>query len=379
MTLEEFCFVILSCGTPLFIEFIFLIDSRTTSFGNPKDYRTFKTIVVAGVLQSLFYATEHIVFSYDYFNNLFLGTIVNCLIYFGNMFYIYAYANFVYSLYAKGFKKQKLVRILYFIPSYILIILCFVNIFTPVYFYLAPQTFEYIEKPFVNLINFLPLGYIVFSLFFDIKTQRKSIKYNTLFVSLYFAPTFVGIIIEALNPNLPAVPAFCSISIMLLNMRILKQSSCIDSLSGVYARPQMMIYINSLLEKKRSQKIVCGIMLDVNKFKMINDTYGHQTGNKAIQEIGQILKDVTRKKGLSFRYGGDEFVIIAHLDSVDELYELSNKLQVSLELFNLNKKEVFELSVSQGYSVYDKEKDTVVTFVERMDAEMYKNKRKLKN
>ena len=82
------------------------------------------------------------------------------------------------------------------------------------------------------------------------------------------------------------------------------QKIYIDSVSGLYNR---RYYDEQLSELCSAQALV---MLDVDSFKMINDSYGHQTGDAALHMIAQAVKSCVRSSDAVVRYGGDEFVIV---------------------------------------------------------------------
>jgi two-component system cell cycle response regulator len=84
-----------------------------------------------------------------------------------------------------------------------------------------------------------------------------------------------------------------------------------DSLTGVYVRgftlQQLQQYIKRSLRRTDPLSL---LMIDLDKFKQINDTHGHQVGDRALQLVGQILREAVRETDIIGRYGGDEFMII---------------------------------------------------------------------
>lgn len=78
----------------------------------------------------------------------------------------------------------------------------------------------------------------------------------------------------------------------------------IDDLSGLYSRTALRTYINKLQDYKGELFVV---MIDLDNFKKINDTYGHQYGDNVIRILGQTFKPYLGDSFSAFRYGGDEF------------------------------------------------------------------------
>ncbi|MBR3636007.1 MAG: GGDEF domain-containing protein, partial [Lachnospiraceae bacterium] len=113
-------------------------------------------------------------------------------------------------------------------------------------------------------------------------------------------------------------------------------------------------------------------MFDINGLKEINDTLGHDVGDKAISKIAEILKQTFENEKI-FRIGGDEFVVIIKADS--------NDMEKHFNLFDgilakANEKDDLVVDVSKGFAIYDNEYDRSYrrTFV-RADYAMYADKK----
>ena len=120
-----------------------------------------------------------------------------------------------------------------------------------------------------------------------------------------------------------------------------------------------------------------GIMLDINYFKNINDEFGHAEGDKALCELAAIINDATRTEGASFRYAGDEFVIIIKTDSEEYTKNVENDIREKIEQFNKQKKHQFELHVAMGYDKFLNGIDNEDSFMKKIDAAMYANKKEM--
>ena len=104
------------------------------------------------------------------------------------------------------------------------------------------------------------------------------------------------------------------IALALSNLRLrenLKRSSIVDVLTGLYNRRYLdETFIREITRSQRSNENLGVIMLDVDHFKNFNDTYGHEAGDYVLQEVGAILKQLSRTSDLACRYGGEEFVLL---------------------------------------------------------------------
>lgn len=111
-----------------------------------------------------------------------------------------------------------------------------------------------------------------------------------------------------------------------------KKLSTKDYLTNIYNRRFIMEKMEEYLELNRRNKLNFAVVLfDIDKFKNINDSYGHLTGDRVLVEIAEALQKSTRKIDYPARYGGDEFVVIVTLDSEKELGFVVDRLLHRLE------------------------------------------------
>jgi diguanylate cyclase (GGDEF)-like protein len=111
---------------------------------------------------------------------------------------------------------------------------------------------------------------------------------------------------------------------------------------------------------------------------VINDTKGHEAGDKYITECAYLLKEVLATSGSIFRVGGDEFCILLHATKVKEAEEFLVRVDEAFEKYNKTHPEM-PLSIAYGCAKYDKLTDMDLNDTRsRADSEMYHNKFKMK-
>jgi diguanylate cyclase (GGDEF)-like protein len=104
-----------------------------------------------------------------------------------------------------------------------------------------------------------------------------------------------------------------------------------DSLTGIFNRRHFMEIVRISIEKARREKEDCYlVMLDIDKFKDVNDTYGHQTGDKVLIDITTRIQTKIRLYDLFARYGGEEFIIFIPHVSKEKVCEIGERLRLSL-------------------------------------------------
>jgi diguanylate cyclase (GGDEF)-like protein len=153
--------------------------------------------------------------------------------------------------------------------------------------------------------------------------------------------------------------------------------SLTDELTGLYNRRGFFTLAQQQFKvTERTKKGILLFFVDLDKMKQINDTLGHQEGDKALVEIATILKEVFRESDIIGRMGGDEFAILA-IDTTDETREvLINRLHNILDDHNRLEGRNYSLSLSMGIAHYDPETpSTLDELIAQADTLMYEEKR----
>jgi len=153
--------------------------------------------------------------------------------------------------------------------------------------------------------------------------------------------------------------------------------SLTDELTGLYNRRGFITLSEQQLKiAERTKKNLLLFFTDLDKMKHINDTFGHQEGDKALIDIATILKDVFRESDIIGRMGGDEFAILA-IDTTDETREvLIMRLHNTLDDYNRPEGRNYQLSLSIGIAKYDPEKPcSLDKLMAQADELMYEEKR----
>ncbi|OGQ97783.1 MAG: hypothetical protein A2521_02475 [Deltaproteobacteria bacterium RIFOXYD12_FULL_57_12] len=145
----------------------------------------------------------------------------------------------------------------------------------------------------------------------------------------------VGILVAALD-------YLSNISGDILNPKIIDDSrieavadrATRDSLTGLYLRGVFDFSLDRLIRQHiSSNRFLCLALVDIDDFKSVNDTYGHQTGDKVLRDIGGLLLKNTRKDDFTARYGGEELAIIFPHTSFDDAFALAERLREDIRQY----------------------------------------------
>ena len=154
----------------------------------------------------------------------------------------------------------------------------------------------------------------------------------------------------------------------------LYEDSIEDSLTGLYNRRGFLSLAEDAIELMDSLNYHI-IFIDLDKMKSINDEYGHNMGDSALQEASKILKSSFREGDIISRYGGDEFIVFVS-DVEDEVIDkIKKRIKDNLEIINKSKKLRYTLALTVGHSKYDpSKKESLKEVIERADKDMYDKK-----
>ncbi|MDD2216002.1 MAG: GGDEF domain-containing protein, partial [Eubacteriales bacterium] len=166
------------------------------------------------------------------------------------------------------------------------------------------------------------------------------------------------------------------ISILIAFLYIQNQDMHTDFLTGVNNRKKLEAYLKKKINKSNENKTFSAILLDINNFKSINDTFGHDMGDDALETAVKLLKSCLRSTDFIARFGGDEFVIILDVSNKDDLEVTVCRINSCVGEFNQSNSKPYKLGFSMGYAVYDYHSHmNIKEFKKQIDILMYQNKR----
>ena len=156
-----------------------------------------------------------------------------------------------------------------------------------------------------------------------------------------------------------------------------QELSTIDDLTQLYNSRHFYAQLEREMERSnRYEQPFTLLMLDLDKFKDFNDTYGHVEGNQVLLRLGQVIKRCLRETDSAYRYGGEEFMIMLPMTTCEEGMVTAQRIQTELrkEAFSPVLGQEVYMTVSIGVAQY-KPKEEMKAFVNRVDQLMYQAKR----
>lgn len=153
----------------------------------------------------------------------------------------------------------------------------------------------------------------------------------------------------------------------------LKHMAVTDSLTGLSIRRHFFDLSTLLLEQAvSSQKPVSALMLDLDHFKRINDTFGHASGDRVLQTVAKICQNSLRREDIIGRYGGEEFVALLPDTDLREAEHVARRLCAAIAAARMETPNgPISITVSMGVSAVQNPDDTLAALLDRADQAMY--------
>lgn len=312
--------------------------------------------------------------------------------YFINILFIFSAANLGYIwfwFFVLSYGEERLysskAHYITALPALALVLLALFSPFTGWLFTLDENNM-YQHGP-LYVFNFLgSYSYMLFTTLWTVYLIAKSksrieVKRNFQ-ILLYGIYPILTAVIQAINGEIHIECYGITLTMLSVYLTLQEEKITVDALTQLNNRYRLESYLQSKIKSyqetvSKSSKLFY-IMLDVNKFKLINDKFGHLEGDHALKCVSQVLSRManTHQYFLA-RYGGDEFSIVVERYSIKEVEELCEEIKQNVTAANTNPQ--YELSVSAGCAQYEANKMSIYEWIEEADKNLYKDKNESKN
>ena len=215
----------------------------------------------------------------------------------------------------------------------------------------------------------VPSIYLFAVLFYTVGKARKeenpAEKRKHLFIG--FLPLIIltgGLIQEIFLPHVPIYCFLCLILMLIFYIQSIEAQVSLDPLTSLNNRGQLARYTSQKANLTPGDRHIIVVMMDIDNFKSINDTFGHAEGDRALVIIADSLKKVINSHSApSFlgRYGGDEFIMIIHAESKDEVDRIIAEIRAEVSSHETS----YPLSVSAGYDELMGEQDSIQSCIQK--------------
>lgn len=159
-----------------------------------------------------------------------------------------------------------------------------------------------------------------------------------------------------------------------------QQASLQDQLTGLYNRGAFDTSMKREVDlSTRQHSPLSLIVLDIDHFKTINDSYGHSSGDKALKALAECILDTMRQSDIAFRYGGEEFTLVLSNTALESATLVAERIRIAVSQLTCNDgKRDFAYTISVGVAELQQGEDSYQLF-ERADKALYKAKKSGRN
>ncbi|MCR5653710.1 MAG: GGDEF domain-containing protein [Ruminococcus sp.] len=228
----------------------------------------------------------------------------------------------------------------------------------------------------------VPIINIIAAIIYSIRrarTEENPIeKQRHLYIGFFPLMVVAGGVFQIIVlPNTPIFCFSCALLMLILYIHSMEDRISIDALTKLNNRGQLIRYVSQRGNGYRKDRQTYVVMIDVNGFKKINDTYGHTEGDRALVLIANCLSEIVKRRSTSIflsRYGGDEFVLIVPAESEDEIMSLIEEIRGLIEARCLEFKTPYMLSVGVGCARLEESPDSLQKCILRADEHLYLDK-----
>jgi diguanylate cyclase (GGDEF)-like protein len=148
-----------------------------------------------------------------------------------------------------------------------------------------------------------------------------------------------------------------------------------DALTGLPNRRYFDEFCGLLARRRRSDDAVGVLMVDIDKFKVLNDTYGHGIGDEVLRAVAGAIVAAVREDDVPARFGGEEFVVLLRNPGIDVAVEVGERVRMAVAGLDLSRHGVPGVSVSVGVAVSNHADQPIEDLVEHADQALYRAKR----
>ncbi len=255
------------------------------------------------------------------------------------------------------------------------IFLTLTSFYTGWFLYLSPEGVPTRGEGYI--FHILLLSCCLFMVIRVILTHRNYMDSHRFIILLsFFVPSVIASIIIAVEGT-NFVPLAIAYSVIMIFITLQSSELSTDFLTGALNRRAMETFVHELILRSEEDRTFGAIMIDLDKFKSINDTYGHDAGDMALRETVTLLKNSVRRRDLVVRLGGDEFLVVLEtVRSIGDLEVVVQRIKNRNEHLNSTGKYPFKINFSIGYDLYDPASgNTFERFYKNLDNRMYSEKK----
>jgi diguanylate cyclase (GGDEF)-like protein len=163
------------------------------------------------------------------------------------------------------------------------------------------------------------------------------------------------------------------------SLREAETAASTDALTGLPNRRYFDEFCGLLARRRRAEDAVGVLMIDIDRFKALNDRFGHATGDDVLRAVARAIAGAVRGADVPARYGGEEFAVLLRNPSGDVAVEVAQRVRRAVGSLDVSEFGPPGVTVSVGVAVAETEDEPIAQLIERADKALYRAKRRGRN
>ena len=159
------------------------------------------------------------------------------------------------------------------------------------------------------------------------------------------------------------------------SQRAVEAQASTDALTGLPNRRYFDEFCGLLARRRRADDAVGVLMIDIDKFKVLNDTHGHATGDEVLRAVGGAIIAAVREDDVPARYGGEEFVVLLRNPTPEVALDVGERVRAAVAALDMGRLGVRAVSVSVGVAVARHADQSIDALIAQADRALYRAKR----
>lgn len=359
---------------------VLILLNQRKSVGSSSQQRQFNRMIYASIAILIIDAACWVIDGTTFRGARAMNFAIETMYYFFNIFMPFLWAVYSETAVTSDVKIVRRRKHLLMVPIAAYVVLLALNFSNGFIFVIDSQNIYHRGEGLI-ITFLLAYGYLLYA---SVRALSKAATFHYrgegkqyLAMAYFLIPPTIGGIIQTLYFGMNCIWIGTVIGAVLVYIDMLNRQISTEPLTGLNNRRELLKFLSKETRESGRNNVLALIMLDIDRFKEVNDTYGHFRGDELLVSVAEVLKKSCKNTSAFLaRIGGDEFCIVYPADSVEEVEWLIAKVGNNISAWNASHNELIPLSLSIGYSLWQPETDDCIdSLYKRADQSMYEAKR----
>jgi diguanylate cyclase (GGDEF)-like protein len=297
--------------------------------------------------------------------SIFFPRVIGGLIFALSPLLAYQFLQFVCYYFSTPYKIKRSIKTIF-------AVLIFLNSIVAISSFKSKMFIESIRITEYTVPFSISLIFLVYSAFTIFKNKKTLINFEYIYIITICIITSVLVLAQFIASETRFIWCSSTFTVILMFIVLQQRELYRDPLTG--ARNRLVLKKCLDAHAKKAVTNLSVVMIDLDYFKNINDSFGHSEGDYALRVFVRLLQKVYSENGIVIRMGGDEFLVLIYGVSTLEVNELIKKMSKMVDKFNNKGIKPYRIKYSCASGTYNNSDISIDQFIHEIDMKMYQNK-----